>query len=69
MPLIKLTTAKSAMAGMNNGTVFADLREAGESDFQTLNTTSSQIIGPKFAKNSGRGGAIFQFQRAFFGYV
>ena len=69
MPLIELTTTKSAMAGMNNGTVFADLREAGESDFQTLNTTSTQIIGPKFAKNSGRGGAVFQFQRAFFGYV
>ena len=25
MPLIELTTTKSAMAGMNNGTVFADL--------------------------------------------
>tara|TARA_R110000796_G_scaffold62454_1_gene144084 strand:- start:230 stop:967 length:738 start_codon:yes stop_codon:yes gene_type:complete len=68
MPAIVLTTHKSAMAGMNASDNFTSLREAGDSDFATLNTNSTQIIAVKLARSSGRGGTSFQFQRAYFAY-
>jgi hypothetical protein len=68
MPLITLTTAKSAMAGMNNNTNYSGSRTNADSDYATLNTTSTNIRATEFYKNSGRGSATYRFSRAFFAY-
>ena len=68
MPTIVLTTHKSAMAGVNVSDNFTFLREASDSDFVTLNTNSTGIIAVKFTRAATRGGANYQFQRAWFAY-
>ena len=68
MPLITLTTAKSAMAGMNNNTNYSGSRTNADSDYATLNTNSTNIKAVEFYRNSGRGSSTYRFARAFFAY-
>ena len=68
MPLITLTTAKSAMAGMNNNTNYSGARQASSSNYSTVNTNSTNIKAVEFFRSAGRGSATFRFARAFFAY-
>jgi len=68
MPLITLTTAKSAMAGMNNNSNYSGARQASSSDYATVNTNSTNIKAVEFFRSAGRGSATFRFARAFFAY-
>ena len=65
MPTIN--ASKNAVAAAQASS-FSDAREAVESDSQTLNTTSTNILSVRYMQSSGRGGTTVLFTRSYLAF-
>ena len=68
MPDINWSKNASAITGPSGYTSFGTVRQAEESDSQSINTTSSNIVASGLIRSGGRGSTLYGIRRSYFAF-